>query len=306
MKIKSLMWMSLMFSIIMTMSNSPMIMWMMMEISNMMFIMMLTLMQSKNNNVPALMMLVQFFSSSLMLMGIIESSTMLISMGILTKLGMFPAHMWMPMVIFLSPWKLNMLLMTLPKIPPFMIMNIMSNNNYVFLSTILTPLISLIKLIKTSDMKVIMALSSMIHSSWMILAKSISFSCWQFYFTMYTLNTIMMCKFLMMSKYNNNINNMNLLTKVIMVLMLFSMMGMPPVTMFMTKIYTVNMMSMMMITILIVLLVASAISMVYYSRMFLKTFFGSTKKSKIKINLKSISLYDIIWIIFIIMLIVMM
>nr|QNV11884.1 NADH dehydrogenase subunit 2 [Mutilla europaea] len=267
-KLLLLMSMLLILSFMIISSNSPLLIWFWMEMGNMMFIMMILSVQANLISSSMTMMIIQFMSSTLI---IISQLSMflpnLMTIGVSMKLGLFPFHMWMPMILVKSPWLICFILMTIHKLPPFMFINYINSPTLLLIIITITPITITLKLMYTFNAKIILGLSSSIHSSWMSLCMVHSTQLWAIYFSLYTINLYMTC-LLIKSKYMNS-PMFNLKKKSILMMVLLSSVGSPPFIGFLGKAMMMSKSFPSMWLPMMSLIMSSALSLVFYSRILL-------------------------------------
>nr|UAT98526.1 NADH dehydrogenase subunit 2 [Limois sp. WW-2021a] len=280
-------------SVIMSISsNNIMFTWMSMEINLISF---LPLMKKSNkmNEQSMKYLIIQSVSSSMMLMSMIinliinhpVNESMLMMMGILTKMGMMPFHLWLPSTMQMMSWNTCMMMMTIQKIIPTVMATQMISMKLMMTPMIMSMIISPVTGMKQTSMKKIMAYSSITNSPMMIMALYLSKQQFLIYFSMYSMINLMMMNTLKKNNLNfiNQINTQQNLTKLSLLISTLSMSGMPPMTGFLMKWMIIK--SSMTLTILfpMMMIVSSILSTFLYLNMMLPTM---TKTMKMKLKLK--------------------
>nr|YP_009742298.1 NADH dehydrogenase subunit 2 [Mammilla kurodai]QID90393.1 NADH dehydrogenase subunit 2 [Mammilla kurodai] len=215
----------------------------------------------------------------------------LISSGLIMKMGMFPFHYWLPSVMAGLPWISCMLLATWQKIAPILLINSLFELNliYYFMFTVcfmagMSSLIGGIGGMNQTQVRAILAYSSIGHLGWMMFALSQGTWAMKMYFCVYIL--ISLCIFLNLWYMNlGSMKNLNMLMKLNsynsngLMLMLMSLGGLPPLLGFVSK-WVVIVMSMNSVywSFLLMLILGSVMSLFYYLSLYFCVFLGSSKK----------------------------
>nr|YP_011014849.1 NADH dehydrogenase subunit 2 [Gergithus yunnanensis]WQB38530.1 NADH dehydrogenase subunit 2 [Gergithus yunnanensis] len=242
---KNLFMLIMMLSTIMTMSSNNMLMtWIALEI-NMISIMPILTKSKKSTDQPMKYFIIQSTSSSLMLMSIMlnsiteesPTSSIILMTSMLMKMGMMPFHLWFPPLMNKMTWENCLILSTIQKIPPTIIMTQMMNIKTMLIPMAISSFMGPISALKQLSMKKIMAYSSISNSTWLISSLYLSKQMFLMFFLTYSTLTMMM-----MSKMNkNNILYMNQVTtmsymkKLSLSITMLSMSGMPPLLGFLPK-----------------------------------------------------------------------
>nr|ACI95012.1 NADH dehydrogenase subunit 2 [Sivaloka damnosus] len=274
---KMMMITTMMLSTLMTVSsNSLLISWMSLEINTMTFIPLMTK-SKKMSDQTMKYFIIQSISSSLMFMSIMMNSmietpleeSMLFMVSMLMKMGIMPFHLWMPSLMKAMSWMNCMIMTTMQKISPtIMITQVMSIKMilpFMILSLIMGPMSNL----NQTSTKKIMAFSSISNSSWMIMSNYISkFQFSMFVFIYSTLNILTMnilkkmnSTFINQMMTKSNFYKLNLSTN------LFSMSGMPPFLGFIPKWIILQSSIQVSMTMLISMILSSMISTYIYLSM---------------------------------------
>lgn len=162
------------------------------------------------------------------------------------KLGAAPFHFWFPEVISGLNWNNSLILLTWQKIAPIILI-IYNLTNLIFLSLIIitSSLIRGIQNFNQTNLRKILAYSSINHISWIIARIINSFSVWLTYFIFYiivTFNIVLIFKnfniFFLNQLYITIINSK--LTKFFFILNFLSLRGLPPFLGFLPKWLTLN------------------------------------------------------------------
>ena len=161
------------------------------------------------------------------------------------KLNITPFHFWLPLISRFLPWNIFIILLTLQKIIPFYLIFLIKINNFliIHLILILSSIIPPLSCINISNLKIIIAYSSINQSRWIILIIYTKILSWLIYFTFYSITLISLIfifNFFKISKnfsikFLNNKLNLNL----ILILILFNIAGLPPFSFFFIKWYSI-------------------------------------------------------------------
>nr|ACA49821.1 NADH dehydrogenase subunit 2 [Phrynus sp. 1 SEM-2008] len=257
-------------------SNSMFSMWLALEILTISFI---TLMFTKNNQEIAegcmIYFLPQALSSSMFIFLLafpsiliytkMFFSIMIISMAI--KLGMAPFHQWFPIVAKKCPLNINIILMTIMKLPPFIILSSS------FLATPLSIILILSSAIigslggfNQNNLKALMAFSSISHMAWIYISLSNEKNIWLIYLILYSMIITSIFFILMPNTFLlNQMFSKNFVYKNLVVFLLLSLSGLPPLTGFFQKwlVISLNINSPM----ILILIGSSIINIMFYLRL---------------------------------------
>nr|UAT98513.1 NADH dehydrogenase subunit 2 [Dichoptera sp. WW-2021a] len=225
-------------------SNNMMMAWMSMEMNLIVFLPMMKK-SNKMNEQSMKYLIIQSISSTMIMTAMIMNSiseyplseSILIMSGLLTKMGIMPFHLWLPPMMQMSSWNICMMMSTIQKITPTIMINQMTTMKLMTPSLILSMTISPIVGMTQTSMKKMLAYSSISNSPMMIMATFNSKLQMMLLFTSYSTMTILLMKTLkeMNIMYINQMNNKSQKTKMIISLAMISMSGMPPTTGFMMK-----------------------------------------------------------------------
>nr|ALJ93727.1 NADH dehydrogenase subunit 2 [Foenatopus ruficollis] len=257
--------------------------WMSIEINSMAFIPM-TMLNNWNFSFNSIIIyfIIQSLSSSIMLFSsymmnlnsnnyIFMLMIMFMNMSMFMKLGMFPFHWWLPIIMTNLSWINCLIISTWQKIIPFIILQYFMNMKLMILSSIMTAFIATIYGINYLNTKKIIAYSSMNHMSWMSMCLMLNLNLWWFYMYIYSSMSyilISLFKNLNLNFIQQSYNNMN--NKMInsyMFMILISMMSIPPFTGFSTKWFIILKMNMMFLLMFMLIIILTLVSMMFYLRM---------------------------------------
>nr|AOY39877.1 NADH dehydrogenase subunit 2 [Curculionidae sp. BMNH 1039870] len=266
-------------------SNSWISMWMGLEINLMATIPLLY--EKKNiysSESTTKYFIVQAFASSVFLFSIISMplfpswnlyTKLFLIMAVLMKLGMPPFHFWLPDMVSGLPWTMNMIILILQKIAPMIILlNSLEHSFLMSLIIIMGSMISSIQGINQTDLRKIMAYSSINHMSWMMLSMMKSVNLWILYFCIYAMISFMVMKFL--DLYNtywlSNLSKNNKYMMIILSLNIMSMGGLPPMLGFLPKWMVIHLLITEMMITTMILILFSIIVLYFYMRLTISSF----------------------------------
>nr|YP_010952944.1 NADH dehydrogenase subunit 2 [Empoascanara circumscripta]WMQ52387.1 NADH dehydrogenase subunit 2 [Empoascanara circumscripta] len=256
-------------------SNNWLLIWAGLELS---LITLLPLMQNNLMITSESMMkyfLVQSISSGLLIFGLmilltnIKPNYLIVTLSILMKMGVAPFHSWLISVVEPIQSLPLILMLTVSKISPLMILSFMQVSiSIIILITLIT---GSIMGLNQSAVKKLIAYSSIFNMGLITMAIKNNFI-WSFYLMMYSILIIMLVW--MMSKLNSIYTNQIIINeqmtenKYALWMNLLSLGGMPPLMGFTIKLVIIEFsISKMMILNLIVMIVMSTLVMFFYMRM---------------------------------------
>nr|AIZ68591.1 NADH dehydrogenase subunit 2 [Provanna sp. JWQ-2014] len=227
-------------------------------------------------------------------------SLLIIGSSLIMKMGMFPFHFWFPSVMAGLPWLSCLLLTTWQKVAPlFLISSLFELNEmhwffFMFcLASIGSSLIGGIGGLNQTQIRALLAYSSIGHLGWITFALIHSNWAMKVYLSIYIL--ISFCIF--MSLWHMNLGGIKNLNNLVfsnyfgfsMMIMLLSLGGLPPLLGFISK-WNVIMASVSLSSwfFIFLLILGSLISLFYYLNLFFSLFFNWLKKSGLNtVGLKS-------------------
>nr|ARX95728.1 NADH dehydrogenase subunit 2 [Protochauliodes biconicus] len=289
-------------------SNSWLGAWMGLEINLMAFI---PLMMNLNNMLMSeaalKYFLIQALASSIFLFSIIlgflhsqdgflieidSLNQILINMALFIKMGAAPFHFWFPSVMESLDWINGLILMTWQKIAPLMLISYTINFNFFIFVIISSALIGSIGGLNQTNLRTLMAYSSINHISWMLSSMFINENLWMTYYLFYvflSLTIVFFCYnfqiFFMNQLYS--LMNANLLLKFMLLTNLLSLGGLPPFLGFMPKLLVIQLLTNKnMYFLVFILIMASLITLFFYIRVTFSAFmlmYPSLKWNKLSI-----------------------
>nr|BDI12967.1 NADH dehydrogenase subunit 2 [Abarenicola claparedi oceanica] len=277
---------TLMLGIMMVLSsNNWFTIWMGLELNLYSFI---PLMMSSNNNqekeAAIKYFLTQALGSGALLLGMTTAhqnnfTTALIFLALLLKTGMAPLHFWFPSVMMSLSWPMCMILSTIQKLAPMSIMITTTNSspNSIMIVSGLSALWGGLGGLNQTQLRAILAYSSIGHMGWILAASLYSTSLSFMYFATYIvmLTPIMLTLWSSHLKANNQPST-NLLMKPSLMILLLSLGGLPPLLGFFPKLLVLySLINLNMFPLAIILIMGSTINLFYYMKIFYSSFFTS-------------------------------
>nr|YP_010946791.1 NADH dehydrogenase subunit 2 [Pseudoglomeris angustifolia]WGO57548.1 NADH dehydrogenase subunit 2 [Pseudoglomeris angustifolia] len=274
-------------------SNSWLGAWMGLEINMLSFI---PLMSNDNNMLTTeaslKYFLIQALASSILLFLIILSSvnenmfTMYFSLTktflatpLLLKSGVAPMHWWFPSVMEGLSWMNCLILLTIQKMAPLMLMSYTINfNNYaLYMIITFTVMVGAIGGLNQTSLRKIITYSSINHLGWLLMAMKMSENMWISYFLMYSLLTSTVISIIYTPQISliNQVFQLtkNKIIKLMMFSSLLSLGGLPPFLGFFPKWIVIQMMLINKISILSsIMVIMSLITLYYYLRISYSSF----------------------------------
>nr|AQP30023.1 NADH dehydrogenase subunit 2 [Nasutitermes sp. COL2012L08] len=275
-------------------SNSWLGAWMGLEINLMSFIPLMSNVKNMYNTEASLKyFIVQVLASATLLFMVVmktlmedlftfESSvytSMIICTPLLLKSGAAPLHWWFPGVMEGLSWENCMLLMTVQKAAPLMLMSYLIEINAFTLSIILlSTIVGSIGGLNQTSMRKILTYSSINHTGWMLIALTTSENLWMVYFMIYStlaLTVVSAIKLSGTSFINQTMltNKNTTLMKFMMFTSLLSLGGLPPFLGFLPKWIVIQaMITNNMAPLATIVVVTSLITLYYYLKISYSSF----------------------------------
>lgn len=299
--------------------NDFLIIWFILEIINFLFLIIINF-SINNKKIIFLYFIIQLSSSLFLIFSITLSlipnfnntTINLIILSLFLKLGIPPFHLWIPIISPHLSWLILFIILTIQKITPFYIINLLNNNRNIFtttlliITTILTSVIPPIIILKTTNFKILLAYSSINQSGWIILLTFLRSTLWILYFIFYSLILIIISYLINTYKINFIFNyKRNQLENLINILYIINLGGLPPFSFFFIKwkrmfisIWYSN------IFIVFIIIIFSSLTILYiYINIILNSIFLYKSRNKLLILIhKNSSHYFNSWIIIIIFL----
>nr|YP_010586563.1 NADH dehydrogenase subunit 2 [Setodes brevicaudatus]UZZ44377.1 NADH dehydrogenase subunit 2 [Setodes brevicaudatus] len=257
-------------------------MWISLEINTMSFIpLMINLNLKKTSKSMIIYFLIQAISSMNFLFFLIYFFFMnnhnfekifILTFTLLMKMGSAPMYFWFPKVMKNIDWMNNFMLMTWQKIIPMMLIKYFFEMNLFFMAILMNTFLSSILALNQTNLKLIMAYSSINHLGWLMMSLLMNLNTWIIYFTHYLLINYILCKlfFLFNMKYMINIFflKMKIFMKIFILMNFLSLSGLPPFLGFLPKwIIILHLMNSKMYLIMFLMLMSALINIFFYIRL---------------------------------------
>nr|YP_009424541.1 NADH dehydrogenase subunit 2 [Chlorotocus crassicornis]ASU92687.1 NADH dehydrogenase subunit 2 [Chlorotocus crassicornis] len=174
--------------------------------------------------------------------------TYMILSALLLKMGAAPVHFWFPSVMQGIGWSQCMMLMTIQKVAPMlMISYVMTSATayMILISSILSSLAGGVGGLNQVLMRKIMAYSSINHMAWMLAAVYVSTPLWLNYFIVYsivsaTVVSVLHSQQIFHFSHLSSLTHQSTLTKVATIFALLSLGGLPPFLGFIPKMMVIQ------------------------------------------------------------------
>lgn len=165
------------------------------------------------------------------------------SLSLLLKLGAAPFHFWFPQVIEGLSWIQAIILITLQKMGPIILLSYLVYDKWsliiIFTSAVVSAIVGAMRGLNQLYLRKIIAFSSINHISWIFFAIILREYCWLLYFRVYCLLSILVIinfYFQQAYHFSHLVNSrFPLIPKVVSMMSLFSLGGLPPFLGFIPK-----------------------------------------------------------------------
>nr|YP_010381605.1 NADH dehydrogenase subunit 2 [Symplanella nigricans]UDL71980.1 NADH dehydrogenase subunit 2 [Symplanella nigricans] len=277
-------------STVMVYSSSSFIMsWLSMEINLISFLPIITK-SKKMKDQSMKYFIIQSLSSSMMLLSIIMNFKIetpinfenLMMMSLMMKMGMIPFHLWILSFMEKLTWMKCLLMNTIQKLSPIVIISQMINFKTTILPMVLSLFMAPISMIKVNSIKKMMTYSSIYNSPWMISSIYISKNVFMLFFLIYSTMNFLFSK--KMNEQNimffNQITEKTSSSKINLMINLISMSGMPPTMGFFPKWIILSKMNEISILISIMMLFSTIISSFIYLKILSSILLNQSTKKK--------------------------
>nr|YP_010414558.1 NADH dehydrogenase subunit 2 [Distoleon nigricans]URT60724.1 NADH dehydrogenase subunit 2 [Distoleon nigricans] len=273
-------------SIISISSNSWLGAWMGLEINLLSFIPLLTNLKNLTTTESSLKyFIVQALASTTLLFVVLmlcfnknfsyeynNYLNIILNSALLMKMGAAPFHSWFPEVMEGLSWTMSFILMTWQKIAPMLLISYCLFYEFIFFTIILCILIGSIGGFNQTNLRTLMAYSSINHLGWMLSSLFISLSYWTIYFLFYTLLSLSIIY--MFNQFNifyfsqifSSMNN-NPIMKFSMFCNFLSLGGLPPFTGFLPKWIIIQNLSSTYMGLVTIMVVLTLITLFFYIRL---------------------------------------
>lgn len=234
----------------------------------------------------------------------------LIICTILIKIGAAPFHFWLPQVIDKIRWVNNLILITIQKIAPIIILSYIINARFLVLIIVLNIIIRAIRGFNQTSLRKIIAFSSINHIGWIFIGLIFNDALWLNYFIFYRLFSIaivIIFKTFNLSFIKQTFSlKINYLQKILIFCSFLSLGGLPPFLGFFPKWIIIQYLTDFNIPLLTIIVLCSLIILYFYLRIcysafILYNYFNIWKIINLKINfLILLNLFTILFGLFII------
>nr|AND96452.1 NADH deshydrogenase subunit 2 [Onthophagus obscurior] len=206
------------------------------------------------------------------------------------KMGAAPFHFWFPEIIQGLSWTNAYIMLTWQKIAPFMLLSYsnFNNINFFIIIIIFSSMISGIMGMNQTNIKKIMAYSSINHISWMLASMLFFEKIWMYYFIIYaiiSLNIIIILNKLNIFYLNqlfSSLNN-NPLIKFFFMLNFMSLGGLPPFLGFLPKWLTIQILiKMNLFYLAFIVIIMTLITLFFYMRIITLSILMNSNTSNFK------------------------
>lgn len=229
----------------------------------------------------------------------LNSSYFFLLVSLLIKLGLPPCHFWFPSVISTISWPICLILATWQKLVPILLLFYIFNADIAFFSIsiiLIRSLIGGIGGLNQTQLRSLLAYSSIGHISWILGASLISFSGGLMYFLIYILITAPIIIIFwfnsnsLLRSITSNISKSNILL-LLLVPLIISLGGIPPFTGFFPKWIVIEILSPLSSSIILILLIGSIINLFYYLNLGFIRVLKSKTPSLVKNKISSFPLF---------------
>nr|QUQ06995.1 NADH dehydrogenase subunit 2 [Euroleon coreanus] len=273
-------------SIISISSNSWLGAWMGLEINLLSFIPLLTNLKSLTSTESSLKyFIVQALASTTLLFVVLVMSfyqkfsfeynnqlNIILNSALLMKMGAAPFHAWFPEVMEGLNWMMSFILMTWQKIAPMMLISYCLFSEFIFFIIILSIFVGSIGGFNQTNLRSLMAYSSINHLGWMLGSLMISLNYWFIYFTFYVILslsivfTFYQLNIFYFSQIFSSLSN-NPIMKFSMFCNFLSLGGLPPFTGFLPKWIIIQNLSISNMALVVIMVILTLITLFFYIRL---------------------------------------
>nr|AVW86071.1 NADH dehydrogenase subunit 2 [Branchipolynoe sp. YZ-2018] len=193
-------------------------------------------------------------------------------LGLITKLGIPPCHFWFPSVMSMISWPMCLILTTWQKLVPIIILSysILPNMNFfIIVIILLSSIIGGIGGLNQTQLRPLLAYSSIGHMSWMMAAMTSSYTASIIYLITYISITIPLMLLLSSSSSMSNLSSLNISSNppshnIFLFTLLLSLGGLPPFLGFFPKWMVMETLSTTFTLVIFITLLGSVINLYYY------------------------------------------
>nr|YP_010688224.1 NADH dehydrogenase subunit 2 [Csiroleon tumidipalpus]WBR65418.1 NADH dehydrogenase subunit 2 [Csiroleon tumidipalpus] len=273
-------------SIISISSNSWLGAWMGLEINLLSFIPLLTNLKTSTSTESSLKyFIVQALASTTLLFVVLLLSfnqkfsleyntylNIMLNSALLMKMGAAPFHSWFPEVMEGLSWIMSFILMTWQKIAPMLLISYCLSFNFIFFIIIICIFVGSIGGFNQTNLRSLMAYSSINHLGWMLSSLIISLTYWFIYFLFYSilsLSIISLFNQLNIFYFNQIFSSLNNspIIKFSLFCNFLSLGGLPPFTGFLPKWIVIQNLAMTNPSLVSMMVILTLITLFFYIRL---------------------------------------
>lgn len=224
---------------------------------------------------------IYFFTFSLIPIWLLQ---LLLIIGLIIKLGVPPCHLWFPAIISFIRWPLCFLLSTWQKVVPLFILFSAVGGilpQLFILIIVLSRVVRAIGGISQTQLKPLLAYSSIGHMSWIIAASILSLSLSFIYFIIYVIIRAPLITALHLNRLNSikslsSALPLSLYFLPLLLIIVLSLGGVPPLIGFFPKWIVIQLASSFRSIIVLILIVGAIINLFYYLNIIFVSFSSSS------------------------------
>lgn len=237
--------------------------------------------QSLASNIFIFSIIINYYFSSLFLIRII-------SLSLLSKLGIFPLFFWFPQIANSITWTYNFLLITIQKFIPLLCLSFLNFNYIISISIFLSAIISILGIWNQLNLRKIIAYSSINHLCWIItafLSKSNTWFLYLFFYSFIIVPIFIYFNYLNLFSINQIFNFNNYNSNFYLLLNFWSLGGLPPLLGFFPKWIIIFYINSDFFLLFFFLISSSLLRIIIYSRIiypsiFIKNFYKNNNYFK--------------------------
>nr|UQJ75066.1 NADH dehydrogenase subunit 2 [Procryptotermes hesperus] len=188
---------------------------------------------------------------------------------LLLKMGAAPLHWWFPSVMEGLNWENCLLMMTVQKAAPMMLISyLMKTNSLILMIVVMSVTVGSVGGMNQTSLRKILTYSSINHTGWMLMALMAGSNLWLIYFAVYSFLTLAMTT--IASTYNISLINQTMsmsgktAIKIALFMTLLSLGGLPPFIGFLPKWTVIQMMILNNMSMIMTMMVIMSLATLYY------------------------------------------
>nr|ALQ78698.1 NADH dehydrogenase subunit 2 [Potomida littoralis] len=257
-------------------SSNAMFAWMMLELNMLTFIPLIKTNDSTAETEASIKYLIpqsfgsSLFMTSILLMTLTPHSKALATTALILKLGGVPLHSWFPMVMQSISPATGLILTTWQKVAPLLLLTSphLTYSPIVITSSLMSALWGSVAGLNQTNLLKLMAFSSINHLGWLMMASLFSPLIPTLYLSAYSLSALPIFTYMqtpLVKTYNTTLTPpLNSYTQLTLITNLLSLAGMPPLSMFMSKLPIILLMAQNLVLPLALLLMSAMVSLYFY------------------------------------------